>query len=736
MATQPVHHDEDNLPTQINTGGGTFVGEDVATGSDFIGRDKVVYGDEVYGDKVAGDKNVFVDSESLRWRFAILVASLMGLAVIIGVIWPKLTTVVERVTAPTPSPIPPTLTPTPTLALMTGDVNIAIARPQPLQASSAAQVAQFQEWTTEKLNDWLNNEFDKYGNESKIKLQVQVIPETIDNLAAMIHEADRIRADLLLYGLLDTATNPATYTPQFYIHPRFATGVSELAGSDVFGSPIEVTITAQGADTMAWKDDLSPRLADWAAFITGLGLYDTQAYTDALTVFKTLELKNWKNDPEKKDDPGKAVLYLWSGTTYMAKAQFDKARGIRSQAPPDCPIAAELPVHSTAECGLIYYEKARDLQSNYLRAWIGIGNYSLDFDVGLGCTRFDKASETYLQALQQTDQLTDAATKFAEAALVSLKLHYQIGLAHTRAIEETCGDLKQHAGRAIEHLKLAVSFYEQYKNQPQLLGSLARDLTSRAYFQMGLVYRSQRKEGDALQAFEAVKEVAQPTEQLRDPWQSIYWIALNQIGSIYVEQFQAGDNAKFNLARDALLAVSRAYPNEFGRNYDTEPFAASAAWFHLGRLYRAKAERVADKIDLSQLNEAQNAYRHSIEILDTIEQTDPKLIDRRRDGLPWISYLELGDIYRLWGKYEEALENYQVVMAAVDNGRVVGNNNLALAIYSRAALGSGQVFSTQLKYAEAAQHLEQAIKVGGKDSEVGQKATLLLAEINQQIDSK
>jgi len=42
---------------KIDTGGGAYVGGDVRIeGGDFVGRDKVVYGDEVHGNKVGGDK--------------------------------------------------------------------------------------------------------------------------------------------------------------------------------------------------------------------------------------------------------------------------------------------------------------------------------------------------------------------------------------------------------------------------------------------------------------------------------------------------------------------------------------------------------------------------------------------------------------------------------------------------------------------------------------------------------
>jgi uncharacterized caspase-like protein len=42
--------------TQVNTGGGAYVGGNVSVGRDFVGRDKIVHGDEVHGDKVMGNK--------------------------------------------------------------------------------------------------------------------------------------------------------------------------------------------------------------------------------------------------------------------------------------------------------------------------------------------------------------------------------------------------------------------------------------------------------------------------------------------------------------------------------------------------------------------------------------------------------------------------------------------------------------------------------------------------------
>lgn len=48
---------KESISTHIDTGGGANIGGDVNIGEgDFVGRDKVVHGDEVHGDKVGGDK--------------------------------------------------------------------------------------------------------------------------------------------------------------------------------------------------------------------------------------------------------------------------------------------------------------------------------------------------------------------------------------------------------------------------------------------------------------------------------------------------------------------------------------------------------------------------------------------------------------------------------------------------------------------------------------------------------
>ncbi len=59
MATREVSREKSarRFQQRIDTGGGAYIGGDVNTsGGDFVGRDKVVHGDEVHGHKIMGDK--------------------------------------------------------------------------------------------------------------------------------------------------------------------------------------------------------------------------------------------------------------------------------------------------------------------------------------------------------------------------------------------------------------------------------------------------------------------------------------------------------------------------------------------------------------------------------------------------------------------------------------------------------------------------------------------------------
>lgn len=53
---QTIKGNQTNVAGDISTGGGAYVGGNVRTGGDFVGRDKIVRGDEVRGDKIGGDK--------------------------------------------------------------------------------------------------------------------------------------------------------------------------------------------------------------------------------------------------------------------------------------------------------------------------------------------------------------------------------------------------------------------------------------------------------------------------------------------------------------------------------------------------------------------------------------------------------------------------------------------------------------------------------------------------------
>jgi tetratricopeptide (TPR) repeat protein len=264
---------------------------------------------------------------------------------------------------------------------------------------------------------------------------------------------------------------------------------------------------------------------------------------------------------------------------------------------------------------------------------------------------------------------------------------------------------------------------------------MGRDLASRSSYMLGLVHKWRNRDDPALEALNDTIEIATPSNELEDAWQSIRWVAKNQIGAIYLAQVEAGNYEAFELAEEFLHEVTKAYREErFGGAFGDEPVAASAAYYHLGRLYLAMAGRTKNEIDVSRLQDAEDALKKSIQVLE--DDVDPAIVENLRDGLPWTSYVELGHGYRLWSeagekfRQEEALAYYQRIFDAFDAGKIV-DGQVAVDVFAEAAYGAGAVYAAQGQYDQATVRLEQAIAAGKSKPALVEEASLLLDELSK-----
>lgn len=724
----------------VHSEGGSVIHGDVHAGRDLIGRDQNVYGDLVEGDQVLGDK---VETHLFpRWALVVLVAFLILTPLLVINYGDRVRAYFASLSAdtsaiqqgvqdlataqvPTATPIPPTPTP----VAMKGETNIAIALPVVLNGEVDGAVQRFLDVYATELEGEIDQALNKFRQVETRALNFELgivsvkvtDPERRHELMAAY--AREINAHVILYGTLDLAPNPAILQPEFYVHPVLRAAAPEITGPEAFGRTIDIRFSASGADEMEWTTNLREPLAGFGAFLAGVLLFDAGAHDDALAAFRTLYVvDNWANDESR------AVLNLWLGTTYAALAAERREDGASSEI--DCLAGRER--MGAAACARLHYEAARDLDPNYPRAYIGLGNTWLEFGQEQ-CTPYDRALEEYTLALDAARAATPTEESVQDAALVFPKIHYQVGLAHSRALFDDCGEQEVHRDGASQAFIAALDLYEQAATGEDGVDPMLRDLASRSAYQLGIVHKRLDQQDLALEAFDQVIAIAEFATQREDPWQSIRWEARNQKGAIYLRRYERGDGTAFAPAESALTEVTEAFREQkFGRSFEDEVDIAAAAYYHLGRLYYARASRDDVANPRNQLVDAAAALNQSIEIID--ERTL-----RQPHGLPWISHALLGHTYRHLSEADlafeaKSLDQYRRVLHAFECG-YFASNDVAIEMFAETSHGAALILMARDEAHFAAPLLQSAAAaaelLGRPD--ILEEATSLLAEIPSSV---
>ena len=693
-------------------------------------------GQTIQGDQYVAAGNIHITTtaeEPSLWRrlshLNILISLLVGLAIIS-------ITIVFFLNLPSTSPVSKPSGP----ELMYGDINIVIATPLiPASTTVDQQIRRFQTQYTNELSTTLATEFADYGDLLELNQEfrvVEILVEDIDQRhEIMAAYAEDVRADIVLYGKLDNTI----FSPEFYIHPRFAVLGSELTGPNAVGGSIYLPFSGQGGDQIAIKETLKDALPHLAAFVGALGLFQfgtIESYDRAQTSFEELIEEAWATEE------GKAVLYLWLGTTHFKKAMYLQARRQPEESVYCFVEGGE--VKNDATCARLSYERAKDINEDFPRAHIGLGNYYLELEKHNNCQRFDNAERSYLNAETLRTGLSDDDAEFAEIALVEQNILYHLGFTYAQAFYEGC-DKQDYKDDALSTFGELVDHYEQVvANEEQAVSSKLRDLTSRAYYMMALVERWAGNDDQALRHFMSTQDVAlidhESDQANLDRWQTIYWIAGKQIGDIYLTQYERGGDT-FDAARIELNNVVDAIEKPvFARLYRKDPFVVSAAWYSLGRLYSARAKRNEAVLDKDSLMQAENAYRQSIDVVQETLKNDPHLVYSQEDGLPWISHLNLADLYLLWAttdpdKADDALDQYEVVLNAINTSKLKADrkNEVRNVALIQTYLGLGKIHLMDGAVEEAREDLEVICRFPVPGSTIVQEADALLKQISDEL---
>jgi tetratricopeptide (TPR) repeat protein len=345
--------------SMINVSGGVDVNaqRDVNIGGDVVGRDKIT--EIVEGDKVAGDKIVEQQITATGRGVAIgkLNIPIVPLVTALGIGLAALLLIVF-ISSRTQQQVQQIL-PTPTPEKMQSTFNIAIAEFVEEDAAGHMQVTDSSRRLSQNVYKVLQNELNVFPD-SNIKAAIELRYGSVpiaDNLvvdesaAALV--ADRLGADLVIYGLIDRV---GELTPQFYVSPHVRADIDALLTGNhrVGDQPIQVAQDSRvNVDT-----DLSLRAS--AMFYLAAGLtYDTFGRIDkSLKLYRQAEdvLADW---PEV--GAGKELLYFFAGQAALFGAQQERQS--------DRVAAQELVAEAETA-----FRQALKSNPDYARAYVGRGS--------------------------------------------------------------------------------------------------------------------------------------------------------------------------------------------------------------------------------------------------------------------------------------------------------------------------------------------------------------------------
>ncbi|HET7378197.1 MAG TPA: hypothetical protein VFK30_15900 [Anaerolineae bacterium] len=445
------------------SGGANIEADNVDVAGDVVGHDKIV------GQEIKATGRNIIQIGALNIPVVPLIGALAAGVLVLIVIGLSLRSIQSQL---------PVIAPTP--ARMQRDFNIAIAEFVEEGADHQFKITDNSRRLSQSVNDTLVAELAAFPDpqlKSAIEIRYGTLPITnglvlSETDAAVV--ADRLGADMVIYGSLDRAGN---FTPQFYVSASVRAEIDALlTGSQRFG---DQPIPFNQASSLSASTDLRTRAS--ALFFIAAGLtYDVFGLADkALVLYRQAE-QNLTDWPEI--GAGKEVLYFFKGQVALFRAQQLRQT--------DKPAAQNLTTEAEEA-----FRKAIGSNQNYARAYIGLGTtfYTrLQLAPAISETLGSSEMQQMFDAYQHGQQLAQTESDHL-AELVGL-WSYGLGFYQQGRAYQARGD----AQNAIDSYRQAIALIQgtldplKQLDQPRVL--------AQAYLGLGAVYRElaalQSSQGD------------------------------------------------------------------------------------------------------------------------------------------------------------------------------------------------------------------------------------------------
>jgi tetratricopeptide (TPR) repeat protein len=368
---------------------------------------------------------------------------------------------------------------------MTGDFRVAVADfaiiGNPADRNAGTELA---EGVYLKLNESLseiNKDFTiTIWSPSRVGKIKGNTPEEMAKSAEKI--AQKIGADILIYGLIDMSNPVWQVTPEFYIASDNFYEAEEITGQYQLGE----TFILAGQGSIARRIELSSKFDVRAQVISritiGLAYYSLRDYQNAFESFRSTEnISGWE------ETQGKEVVYLLTGNAAMKAQDLDASI---TELNKSLSIAPDYARPLITLGGVYYLQALEPFDKTKIPS---------DIDPEL----LEKAIESYKQAL--------LAKKQPALSDISTKVHFGLGQCY---LMQSYSGLDTPLGDAVEEFKIVIADYGDGQN-PRI-----RELAAEAHARLGLIYDLSDYIEDAVQEYQLAADLLYDNPERQGQYQA------------------------------------------------------------------------------------------------------------------------------------------------------------------------------------------------------------------------
>jgi tetratricopeptide (TPR) repeat protein len=328
-----------------------------------------------------------IDIRDLKWQPVVIILALVGtlLALILWFVIPR------------------------TSSTMAGQFNVAVAQflvqdknGKTVTGNDGALLATYlaQQIKTQFEGFELNKTlpYEIWGPEKVKPVKGKSVEERRIAAAAL---AEKIRAHVLVYGVIVADGDQSIFMPEFYINYKGFWQASEVTGSHQIGSQLRLTLPFNKSIPAIENPALAGRVNALNLITIGLAYYSVDDYQNAAHYFDQAVA-----EPRWLETSGKEVAYLLAGNAYISWASKDNDAQYLAQAQQN-------------------YADALRIKKDYGRGSVGLANVLYLESLGpleqpeIDTAKLDEAESLTKRALALRDQ--------AESANIPAKGHFNLG---------------------------------------------------------------------------------------------------------------------------------------------------------------------------------------------------------------------------------------------------------------------------------------------------------------------